>query len=179
MYLHYTVSMRVLLAFATYSSGTDLASQVVANVLTRGTRHSNPPLAREGDQRKKSQIVVERKDIREVSPESLSWFDLIIFASPSWRTKIGDGSPHEFFLDFMEKASDKKLPEKKFAIFGLGDSAYTRFCGAVDHLEAFAQKLGGQLLLPSLRIDGFYFNQRTHEERLTQWGGMILNKLQE
>ncbi|HVZ58395.1 MAG TPA: flavodoxin domain-containing protein [Patescibacteria group bacterium] len=148
--------MKVLLAYATYSSGTDLASQLVTSLLTA---HN---------------ISVERKNIREVSPENLSDYDLVIFASPSWRTRKGDGYPHEFFLDFMEKPQAENCRGRKFAIFGLGDRVYTHFCGAVDHLESFVQELGGVLLVPSLRIDGFYFNQEENEQKLREWTSQLL-----
>lgn len=142
--------MKILLAFATYSSGTDLASQLVEEKL-------------------KEKYQIERKDIREVLFGELENADVVIFASPSWRTRKGDGQPHEFFLDFMDKMEGKKVPGKKFAIMGLGDTAYTNFCGAVDVLETFVGQLDGELLCPSLRIDGFYFNQHENEEHIRSW----------
>lgn len=151
--------MRVLLAYATYSSGTDLASQVVADVLTS------------------RDIAVERKDIRLAQPEELKDYDLVIFASPSWRTRKGDGYPHEFFLDFMDSMADKKVEGQRFAVFGLGDTAYTHFCGAVGHLEEFVQEIGGALIMPSLKIDGFYFDQLNSEDRLRSWGEELAKTL--
>lgn len=148
--------MKVLLAFATYSSSTDLASQLATSLLTQ------------------KGIAVDRQDIRDVDPKSLKVYDAIIFGSPSWRTRKGDGYPHEFFLDFIDRMEGETLRGGKFAIFGLGDRAYTHFCGAVDHLEAFVQELGGILLLPSLRIDGFYFNQEDSEKQLAGWAEKLV-----
>jgi len=143
--------MKVLLAYATNSSGTLVASQTIVNNL------------------KENENEVTHRDIRSVKPETLNTFDLIIFGSPSWNYNKMEGQPHEFFTQFMEKMKDKTCEGKQFAIFGLGDSAYMYFCGAVDYLEAFVKKLDGTLLVPSLRIDGFYFNQPKNEEKLREW----------
>lgn len=149
----------ILLAFATYSSGTDLASQLATNVL------------------KKSGQEVLRKEIREVADDDINKADLIIFASPSWRTRKGDGQPHEFFLDFIDRMEGKKFVDKKFAIMGLGDTAYTHFCGAVDVLEGFVNGLGGKLVHSSLRIDGFYFNQVENELLIREWSSNVNSAL--
>jgi flavodoxin I len=151
--------MKVLLAFATYSSGTDLASQIVTTVLTE------------------KNIAVERKDIREVSVDSLREYDYIIFASPSWRTRKGDGMPHEFFLDFIDKAEGTDFSGMRFGIFGLGDRAYTHFTGAVDELSSFVTSHGGSLIIEPLRIDGFYFNQAANEKYLEDWADQFSQHL--
>lgn len=151
--------MRVLLAFATYSSGTDLATNLVVDVFT------------------KNNIKIEKKDIREVTFEDLHQANVIIFASPSWRTRKGDGQPHEFFLDFIERMEGQTLPGKLFAIVGLGDTAYTNFCGAVDVLENFVKGLQGTLIYPSLRIDGFYFNQAENEQKIKNWAHNLHSSL--
>ncbi len=143
--------MKILLAYATYSSGTDLATKLITDLI----------LEKGG--------TIVRKEIREVTTEDLKKADLLLFASPSWRTRKGDGQPHEFFLDFIDSMEGTRLPDKKFAIMGLGDTAYTHFCGAVDVLEGFVSALGGVLIIPSLRIDGFYFNQEENEKRITEW----------
>ena len=152
--------MKVLLAFATYSSGTDLASQLVTSLITE------------------KEIAVERKDIRGVTLDSLKDYDYIIFASPSWRTRKGDGMPHEFFLDFMDSAESADFTGMKFAIFGLGDRAYTNFTGAVDQLTNFVTSHGGGIIMDSLRIDGFYFNQHENEEHLKNWTTEFIDHIQ-
>jgi flavodoxin len=69
------------------------------------------------------------------------------------------------------------LPGKHFAIFGLGDSAYPQFTGAVNHLEEFVKKLGGKLVIESCRIDGFFFDQENNEKKLTDWSARLDNIL--
>lgn len=151
--------MKLLLAYATYSSGTVTASQEVEKELTE------------------KGVSVTRIDIREVAQDELSNFDVIIFASPSWLNNGKEGQPHEFFLRFMGDMQGKTLPGKKFAIFGLGDTAYMYFCGAVDYLEAFVKDLQGELLVASLRIDGFYFDQAGNTKKLQQWADTVAAKV--
>ena len=146
----YTDDMHILIAYATYSSGTDLATQVIYDILQKDH-------------------TVEKKDIRDITEKEIEKADFVLFASPSWRTRNGDGQPHEFFLDFIDSMQNKKISGKRFAIMGLGDSAYTHFCGAVDVLETFVSQLEGTLIIPSLRIDGFYFSQRDNEDRIRDW----------
>ena len=150
--------MKVLLIYATYSSGTEVASGVVGDILS-----------------KDHELTI--KKLPEASPADLQNFDVIIMASPSWEHEKEQGYPHEFWLKFIEKAGEMTLPGKKFAIFGLGDTAYPKFTGAVDHLEAFVKKLGGTLLIESMRIDGFFFDQENNETKLRDWAARLDNIL--
>lgn len=112
---------------------------------------------------------VTHKDIRNIKPDSLSQYDLIIFGSPSWNYEKTEGMPHEFFLRFMQQMEGQSLTGKKFAVYGLGDTAYIHFCGAVDHIEEFIKKLGGTVVSEPLRIDGFFFDQKNNELKLQEW----------
>ena len=141
--------MKVLLAYATYSSSTESASKVIEKVLSE-------------------QHEVTRKNIKDVKPEELNEHDVIVFGSPSWMNRGKDGQPHEFFLSFMDTMNGKRV-EKPFAIFGMGDRMYTHFTGAVTVLEKFVDTLGGKRITGSLRIDGFYFNQPENEKTVEKW----------
>lgn len=151
--------MKVLLAYATYSSGTEFASELVEKMLATPQRW------------------VTRKNIRDVDPKELKKYDLIIFGSPSWMVNKQDGMPHEFFVSFMEKMQGEKLTGKQFALFGLGDSAYNTFTGAVDKLTLFIQELEGMIVIEPLRIDGYYFDQQANDERLISWTKELSEKL--
>lgn len=151
--------MQFFIGYATYSSGTLLVSEVIENELNKvGAR-------------------VVRKDIRYASKNDLKQNDVIILGSPSWWNRNKDGMPHEFMLSFMESLQGFTFPAKKFAIFGLGDTAYTRFCGAVDQLEAFVESVNGHLLVPSLRIDGFFFQQKENEKKAQEWTHNIISRV--
>ena len=112
---------------------------------------------------KNQEIIVE--DVRNLTPEKLNDYDLVIFGAPTW----GEGELLESFSRVLEKFPDKKFPDKKFAIFGLGDSTYTHFCGAADHLENFVKKIEGTLIIPTLKIDNYYFNQQQEIPKISKW----------
>lgn len=151
--------MKILLAYATYSSGTQTASQLVTELLVQ------------------NKFDTTMKNIKDVSFEELSHFDFIIFASPSWWNRDSDGMPHEFFLSFIDDAEGKKLTDKSFAVLGLGDEKFTHFCGAVDHLEEFVTKMQGKLVIESLRIDGFFFEPEKNKIKIVDWTNELMKKL--
>jgi flavodoxin I len=155
--------MHILVAYATNSSGTLVTSVVIATIL------------------KNAGHTIAHKDIRAVLPNELTNYDLIVFGSPSWDYNSPEGrlegQPHEFFRKFIKEADSISLPNKRFAIFGLGDTAYIKFTGAVDHLEVFVKKMGGKLIIPSLRIDGFYFNQEDNEKKAALWADELAKAL--
>lgn len=140
---------RILIAYATNSGGTLTASQFISQKLTE----------------KGFEVLL--KDIRDVKKEAVGEYSLIIFGSPSWDYEGKEGQPHEFFTKFMTDNPNLKLG--RVAVFGLGDTAYIHFCGAVDYLEDFVKKGGGTLAVESLRIDGFFFMQKENEERIGKW----------
>lgn len=150
--------MNILIAYATNSGGTADAANIVNTALTDG-----------GHQ-------VTLKVIRDVTPDELGTFNLILFGSPSWDTAMQEGMPHEDFIAFIEKTKGKTYTDKPFAIFGLGDSSYTHFCGAVDHLEEFVKAMQGKLITESLRIDGYY-TQPGNGEKVKAWAQHLLQAL--
>jgi len=151
--------MNILLIFATNSGGTQIASQVVQSELTN-KKH-----------------IVTLKPAAETTPQDLGQYDLVILGSPSWDYEGQEGFPHADFMDLIGKSQGTTVTGKKFAIFGLGDSSYSHFCGAVDHLEEFVTDLKGKLVIESLKIDGFYFNQETNTELLKAWAEGISKTL--
>ncbi len=148
--------MKVLIAYATNSGGTFFATQTVENAL-KSKRHT-----------------VTCKEIEELSSNALKEYDLIIFASPSWNYKGAEGELQTSFKEFVQNYSGGSLKGKKCAVFGLGDSTYLYFCGAVERLERFVKDNGGILLSPSLRIDSYYRDETLHNNLLESWTEKIL-----
>lgn len=147
--------MKILVAYATNSSGTLMASQIIVSTLSDKGHE------------------VTHKDIRNVKIETLDQYDLILFGSPSWNYNKMEGQPHEYFSRFMEQADGKSVSGKKFAVFGLGDTAYIQFCGAVDHIQEFVKKIGGELIAEPLRVDGYFFDQKNNEEKIKTWADSL------
>ena len=147
--------MNILILFATYSGGTQTAAQIVETEL------------------KNAGHTVTLSNPAEINFEAINGYDIILMGSPSWEHEGQDGQPHIDFMQFMSHMQDKTFDNKKFAIFGLGDSSYAHFCGAVDHLEEFVKKAKGLLVVESLRIDGFFVNQEKYTQELTAWSQKI------
>src|SRR3989337_3398772 len=99
--------MKVFLVFATNSGGTQLASQIIEEALSKNNH----------------QVTV--KEVRDTKIDEFNTSDLVILASPSWDYEGLEGQPHPDYAPFMENAKGKRFAGKKFAVFGLGDSSYT------------------------------------------------------
>lgn len=143
--------MNILLTYATYSSGTKLASECIVRALEEvGNK-------------------VDMKEIGTINPENFNQYDLILMGSPSWYNREKEGMPHEDFIKFSERSQGKDFTGKKFAIFGLGDKSYAHFCGAVDFLEEFVNNIKGTLAGQSLRVDSFFNDEPGKEKILGDW----------
>lgn len=148
--------MNVLIVYATYSGGTEQGTQVIAEALKE----------------KKYSVTIKRAD--SASVDEFKDYDLVILGSPSWLDlDYKNGRPHQYMIELMDKAGDVKTPKTKYAIFGMGDTNYAWFCGAVDYLQDFVKQLGGQLAYDSLRIDGFYFDEEKNREKIEKWAASL------
>jgi flavodoxin I len=150
--------MKILLTYATNSGSTYLVSNIIKETLQQ-YKHS-----------------VLQKTANETTLEDLKEADLVIIGSPSWLVEEKQGMPHETILELMKRFSTPEAKQKRFAVFGCGDSSYTLFCGAVSQIEEVVSKVGGTQVMPSLRIDGFYFNLDDTQEQAYAWA-QVLNEV--
>lgn len=150
--------MNIFLVWATNSGTTQTVAHMVNDALTAAGH------------------TVTMKEARETTPEDFTSPQAIIIGSPSWDFDSNEGFPHEDFLPLMEKLKTATVA-KPFAIFGLGDSSYKFFTGAVDHFEEFVKNIKGTLLVPSLRIDKFYSDQTGNTEKVNAWLEELKKKL--
>ena len=71
-------------------------------------------------------------------------------------------------MDIYDDMEGMDFTGKTFAVFGSGDTSYEHFCGAVDILEDKIKELGGNAVLPSVKIE---MNPEDEEEdMLLQFG---------
>lgn len=151
--------MNVLLLYATNSGGTQQASQTVASLL----------------QEKGHTVTV--KNPKESNADEVIGAGLVIFASPSWDYQDKEGQPHEDFFSLLQSLEGKTMDGKLFAIVGLGDSSYSHFCGAVDEFEKVVAGLKGKLIVPSLKIDGYYLHMDENNQAVKDWTSKLIAAL--
>lgn len=151
--------MNILLVFATNSGTTMTAAQTI-----------NDKLATKGH-------MVTMKEARETTPADFDSPQAVIVGSPSWDFEGHEGMPHEDYLPLIEQLKTKVLENKPMAVFGMGDSSYKHFCGAVDHLEELVKTMKGKLVVPSLRIDKFYSDQTGNMEKINKWADEVVAAL--
>lgn len=149
--------MKVLLAYATNSGGTYLAAERIEKILERVAS-------------------VQMQKANDTEAAHLKDYDLIIFGTPSWSVEGHEGYPHETMLRLIRGLNPETMSGKQFALFGCGDTSYTYFCGAVDFLEKWLTDNSLQPVVPSLRIDGYFFDL-IHNERLVDEWARRLSKL--
>lgn len=130
-----------LIVYASNSGNTRYAAERIAEVLQQQGRS----------------VVV--RDVAGMKPHELRGYPVVVFGSCTWerRTPEGklEGQLPEHMHRFAGSAEHTKLPGARFAVFALGRHEYTAFAGAANHLQVLVQRLGGELLLPPLKYDGF------------------------
>lgn len=142
--------MNILLVYATNSGSTAQAAQMIADTLTTKGH------------------TVSVKDAKTATPQEVTAAPFFILGSPSWDHDGLEGQPLPEMEEFIARCKEVTLNGKPCAVFGLGDSSYTYFCGAVTYLEAFIKRSKGTLVVPSLKVDGFYIKPDA-SENITMW----------
>ncbi|MBR3379205.1 MAG: flavodoxin domain-containing protein, partial [Bacillus sp. (in: Bacteria)] len=85
----------------------------------------------------------------------------------------GDGDLPDDFIDLYEEMEELDLTGKAFAVFGSGDTSYEHFCGAVDLIEEKVKELGGDIVLPSIKIE--LNPEGNEEEELISFGRQFVH----
>lgn len=152
--------MNVLIVFGTNSSGTFEASKLVRVVF----------------EEKGHRVTLKRAN--RANPEDVAKSDAVVLGSCTWELvtpegKRIDGQLQQHMLEFSEKLKSKKFSGKRFAVFGLGDAAYTHFAMAADHLERLVKSVRGQQVGPTLKIDGFFFDLDGNSKKVMDWAESV------
>lgn len=153
--------MTTVVIYATNSSGTRLAAELVGHVM-QNLGHT-----------------VTLKRANAVAPAELKKADLVILGSCTWERFENkqrlEGQLQQHMYELQQKLYDQKvlLPGRKFAVFALGDSGYTDFAAAADHLVRLVNDLGGEVVGEPLRIDGWFFHPERNEKLLTTWAESV------
>ncbi|WNV81188.1 flavodoxin [Bacillus atrophaeus] len=136
----------ILLVYATMSGNTE----AMADLIEKGL--------------KDAEAEVDRYEAMDIDAELLNDYDHIIMGAYTW----GDGDLPDEFLDIADEMEELNFAGKKFAVFGSGDTSYEFFCGAVDTLEEKIKERGGEVILPSIKIE--MNPEGEEEEQLLEFG---------
>lgn len=151
--------MRARIVYGTNSSGTQAVSEIIRQVLTNAGH------------------VVSLTRAYEPGAQTFAGHDLVILGSCTWERFAGkqrlEGQLQQHMHALVQTMGKRSFPGQRFAVFGLGDSSYTDVCAAADHLERFVKGIGGKLVVPSLRIDGFFFDLNRNRDRAERWAKKI------
>ncbi|MCD4779526.1 MAG: flavodoxin domain-containing protein [Candidatus Omnitrophica bacterium] len=96
-----------------------------------------------------SGLDVTVRDVASLSPKELSDYGVIILGCSTW----GDGELQEDFIDFEEELRGIDLKDKRYAVFGPGESVYSQFCKAVDILGETLKQCGAHEIIEGLKVD--------------------------
>lgn len=96
-------------------------------------------------------IKFEIESIEKLDPFLLNKFDLIIFGASTYDGEMNLDA-QQFFAN-LEKIK-KDLSGRKFALFGIGDRAYSEFCGGIDKIKEKILAAKGEVLgeVPKLEV---------------------------
>lgn len=89
----------------------------------------------------------------EIAPEALGAQEALIVVSSSF----GDGEPPANAERFLTRTQEARgLENLRYAIFGLGDTAYPRFCGFTKGLDSLLLERGARGLVNRVDADAGY-----------------------
>lgn len=143
-------SMKVLVVYATLSGSTMAAADLITATI-KSAGHEVTTLTADS-----------------ISADTVSPYEALIIGSPSWEDEGKDGQPLPEVRKFVESLSSASLTGKKIAVFGLGDTSYPHFCGAVDIIEEKLHAIGITPAIPSLKIDRYY-SSPDNEPKVREW----------
>ncbi|MCR6597272.1 flavodoxin [Bacillus halotolerans] len=144
---------KILLVYATMSGNTE----AMADLIEKGLQEAEAEVDR-----------FEAMDIDDA--ELFNDYEHIILGTYTW----GDGDLPDEFLDLVEEMEALDFTGKTCAVFGSGDTAYEYFCGAVDTLEEKIKERGGEIVLPSVKVE---MNPEGEEEEvLKEFGRQFARK---
>ena len=102
-------------------------------------------------------------DAMDAGPQDLQEADIILLGSSTW----GVGDLEVDMVPLNDSLQDMDLKSKRAAVFGLGDSAYKKFCYAVITLEKSLKSAGAQLIQKGYRCDKYFDDEA--KSKLKEW----------
>lgn len=113
-------------------------------------------------------------DMMEATEDVFLGFDLIFIGSSTWT----DGEFNPIAEEFLGRLSESQIDfaMKKFAVFGLGESYYPRFCTIVEKTTDLIKSKNGDVIGEQLKLDGYVDENML--ESVTVWTTNIIHMFQ-
>lgn len=125
--------------------------------------------------------AVQIKSAEHTAPNDLRGYDCVVLGSCTWEkilpTKRFEGQLQQHMDALRDALKGMDFSGVRFALFALGDSSYTNFCIAANHLEALVKQLHGEQMGETLRIDSYFFDIARNRERVASWVQDVLRSL--
>lgn len=109
-------------------------------------------------------------NVRDLQPGDLAHYPLIIFGNSTWDHGIPSPDGEAFLQDLVIAKPD--LSMVKVALFGVGDSAYPEFCGALPLVQGDLERCGATIHTEQFTIDGYPNEAVT--QNLVDWAKQFL-----
>lgn len=118
-----------------------------------------------------AKLPAEAVSASAIAPTTVAKAPLLVIGSCSWLRQTAAGPTQGELPEFMHQFVTRLVAQPSFsgtrvAIFGFGRHEYTHFCGAVDKLESALSGAGAELIVSSLRVDGFEVESQA---QITEW----------
>lgn len=113
-----------------------------------------------------SKIDIIKVNYKDVPSVDLSDYDLIIIGSSTW----GDGKIPKNCKEFI--ISHAKKYNKKWIVFGTGNSLFVNYCTAVDSIKKILEDTGNTVL------ETFKYEQRFNLDKLEDYDIIKLRKIE-
>lgn len=120
---------------------------------------------------------VTLKKAGSTSVDDIEENDFVLVGSPSWLVDNVQGRPHEEVSGLLSRIEQTYIENKKVAVFGCGDDSYINFCGAVDVIEKDLLAKNARQVVPSLRVNSFYFNIDKNIQMIQAWAQVLSEQI--
>jgi flavodoxin I len=166
--------MKIAVVYATLTGNTQIVAEQIEDRL-----NDNDWVSKNIDHLpgKADQISAVTVEAFEVSKEVLEEVDLILLGASSWGD--GDQNPvgEEMIIILEDDPPDLANSDTKIGYFGLGESHYDNFCGAIEKMEEkFTGEYGAEKVGETIEIDGFPDDDTLN--RVDDWLADILEGLE-
>ncbi len=110
-------------------------------------------------------------DVKQTSVNDILQYRRVIFGTSTW-----DDAHNPDTEEFLQRVDTQKpdFSGVRWALFGLGDSSYPEFCGAVPLVKAAIEPYGATVHDPFFFIDGYPTDPMV--AGLTEWAKQYLAK---